>query len=366
MRILHIHPSLKTGGIESMINGLANEMSKNNDVFVCSIFEQNDNNIYWRTLSPKVSKISLGKKNKGFSLSEIIKIYNYIRKGNFDVVNIHGFFHYYFLAVLLLHKKTRFFYTVHSDAKMENTPWEWRIFKLKKMSFSKGWIRPITISNESQKSFETLYQCRSHLIPNGIPIPQVNHTQKKIINKFRFSPSTKILINIGRIDTPKNQIVLCDSVQYLVNKGYDIVLLIAGPIAKNDIFEEIKKRLNNRIIYLGEIHNAPDFFSECDAFVMPSIWEGLPITLLEAMSVGCIPICSPVGGIPNVVLDEKNGFLSESASFEDFTRTLKRYLSASESIIHEIKYNAYHDFVEKYTIQTTVAEYIQYYSNHQS
>lgn len=48
--------------------------------------------------------------------------------------------------------------------------------------------------------------------------------------------------------------------------------------------------------------------AHCDAMCLPSIWEGLPVTLLEALSVGCIPICSNVGGIPDVIESGMNGF----------------------------------------------------------
>ena len=102
MNILHIHPSLKCGGIESIINGLANQMSNIHKVTVCSIFEPNIDDQFWTTLSQSIQKFSLGKKKQGFSIKEVINIYKFIKEGDFDVVHIHGFFHYYFLAVLLL------------------------------------------------------------------------------------------------------------------------------------------------------------------------------------------------------------------------------------------------------------------------
>lgn len=53
-------------------------------------------------------------------------------KGNYDVVNMHGYLYYYLIAICLLHNKTRFFYTVHSDARMENGRWDRKLFKLKR------------------------------------------------------------------------------------------------------------------------------------------------------------------------------------------------------------------------------------------
>ena len=124
MKILHIHTSFSCGGIEAFISDLANEMVKTDDVSVCSILRPKMNDIFWSRFSPKIIKFSLDKLKPGFSISEIFKIYSLINKEKYNVVNLHGYFYYYALAILLLHKKVNFFYTVHSDAKMENEGWD--------------------------------------------------------------------------------------------------------------------------------------------------------------------------------------------------------------------------------------------------
>ena len=60
MKILHIHPAMRGGGIEAMICGLANEMAKAQDVTVCSIFKPLADDVFWNKLSPSVHKIHLG------------------------------------------------------------------------------------------------------------------------------------------------------------------------------------------------------------------------------------------------------------------------------------------------------------------
>ena len=67
MKILHIHPSMAGGGIESMICALANEMAKTEDVTVCSIFVPASTDVFWNKLSPSVKKVTLGKTSSGVS-----------------------------------------------------------------------------------------------------------------------------------------------------------------------------------------------------------------------------------------------------------------------------------------------------------
>lgn len=360
MRILHIHPSMKGGGIEAMICGLANEMVKTEDVSVCSIFTPNKDDVFWNKFSDKVNKISLGKSKAGFSLSEIFKIYKFLRKGRFDVVNLHGFFYYYAFSILLLHNRTKFFYTVHSDAVMENSGWDKRLLQLKKLFFKLGWIHPITISAASKTSFHRLYNIDSQLICNGIAAPDIVYEDR--LKDLRPSPTTKMFIHAGRIFKEKNQLVLCKVFRNLIDKGYDVALVIAGSKQNIKIYNSIEPYFCDRIIYLGERTDIPQLMYNCDAMCLPSLWEGLPVTLLESLSVGCIPICSAVGGIPNVVTDGINGFLSDSSREQDYFNAIIRFLEQSPSTILEMKSACVRTF-EKYDIVNAANEYLKYYKN---
>lgn len=358
MNILHIHPSMHGGGIESMICGLANAMAERAEVSVCSIFQPKESDVFWHKLSPKVKRVTLGKSKLGFSIGEVFKILRLIWTGQYEVVNLHGFFYYYALTVLLLHHRVKFFYTIHSDAVKENSSWDRRFFLFKKFCFRKGWVRPITISDASKESFERLYQCGSLLIYNGVPRPQIGTTD--LVSCFRPSAKAKLFIHAGRIDTPKNQVVLCKVFSRLIDEGEDVVLLIAGSKQKQGIYDQLEPYFCDRIRYLGERSDIPQLMAQCDAMCLPSIWEGLPVTLLEALSVGCIPICSPVGGIPNVIEHGQNGLLSKSPSEEDYYQTMRSFLSlASESVV-EMKEACIRSFTP-YDIAHTAASYLETY-----
>lgn len=361
MKILHIHPSMGTGGIEAMINALANQMSAENKVSVCSIFEPMDDWFFYNQLNPSISKHTLHKKKPGFSIKEILKVYSFIKKGKYDIVNIHGFFVYYILAVYLLHNKIKFFYTFHSDAAKESSKWDKRLIFLKKIALKRKWIIPITISPQSQESYRAIYHTDSILIPNGIHAPEIKWTVKNEISRLKPSDDTKIFIHVGRIDTPKNQIELCKIFKKLISDGEDIMLIIAGPIAKQDIYDELRLFFSERILYIGSIDNAREWMACCYAFVLPSIWEGLPVTLLEAMSVGCIPVCTPVGGIPSVIENGVNGFLSKTASTEDFIKSLNDVINLPSDAYKNIRQSAIKRFNSTYSIEIACTKYIDAY-----
>lgn len=359
MKILQIHTKLVSGGIEAIVCGLANEMVKEHNVTVCTIFQPKEDDVFYARLSPEVKKITIGKREFGFSLKEIFNISKLIGSGKYDVVHIHGCFQYYALAALLHHSKTKIFYTIHSDAKMENQTWDQRLFRFKRFCFKHRWIRPVTISPNSQQSFTDLYGCESALVRNGITSPVFNKSLG-VIEQYRKTPDTLMFIHPGRVSEAKNQVVLCQAFDQLIKDGHDIVLLIAGMAEDKRIFAHLEPYFQERLVYLGERRDVPQLMSECDAFCLPSIWEGLPVTLLEALSVGCIPICSPVGGIVNVVEDGVSGLLSKSSSLEDYISAIQRFIYMNEQDREIMKKHCLSTFKE-YTIETTASNYINEY-----
>lgn len=361
MKILHIHTKMVSGGIEAIVCNLVNEMSKTDDVTLCTIFQPTEDDVFYRKLDEKVKKITIGKKHFGFSIKEIWKIYRVISQGHYDVVHIHGCFQYYFLAIALLHSKVKFIYTIHSDARKENQVWDWRLFKLKKYMFAHRWMWPVTISEASQQSFEELYHCNSHLIFNGIAKNKTEISNNNVIDRLRKSKDTKVFIHAGRISKPKNQLVLCRVFKQLVANGKDVVLVIAGSPEEKAIYESIKSYFSDRIIYLGERNDIAELMSHADAFCLPSLWEGLPVTLLEALSVGCIPICSPVGGIVNVIESGKNGLLSKDSSESEYLKTVNTFLNMADDEQTLMKESALKSF-EKYDIKNCAYQYLKVYS----
>ena len=113
---------------------------------------------------------------------------------------------------------------------------------------------------------------------------------------------------------------------------------------------------------MGEIWDIPDVMNQCDGFCLPSIWEGLPIALLEAISVGCVPICSPVGGIVDVLINDFNGFLSNSSDENDYYNSMISYLECPEETIKAIKNNAKKTFAN-FEISMSAKRYEELYFN---
>ena len=95
----------------------------------------------------------------------------------------------------------------------------------------------------------------------------------------------------------KNQKVLIKAFNRLSVKNKSVVLLIIGDNYDSHLGSELQQISNESIIFLGQKHNIADYYLNSDAFCLTSTNEGMPITLIEALACGCVPICTPVGGI---------------------------------------------------------------------
>lgn len=121
---------------------------------------------------------------------------------------------------------------------------------------------------------------------------------------------------VGRLSPVKGIEYLLKAVSLLVHeqgiRSIQGVIIGGGPL--QNTLEELTCELGitGHIRFLGERHDVQSLLGLLDVFVMPSLHEGIPVALLEAMRAGCPVIASAVGGIPEVIRDGKEGMLVPS------------------------------------------------------
>ena len=107
---------------------------------------------------------------------------------------------------------------------------------------------------------------------------------------------------------------------------------------------------------MGKANNVGDYLLNADAFLMPSLYEGLPISLLEAMSVGLVPICTPVGGLLDII-KPGTGYLSKDLSTENYVAAIKKFLNLEGSELQSLKQNIKTVFQNEYSMESCAKKY---------
>ena len=146
------------------------------------------------------------------------------------------------------------------------------------------------------------------------------------------------------------------AIDNLNRQGYAIESAIIGSKADSKIVNYIEA-LRSRYVHLLDTRTNPrDYMKAADAFCLSSIYEGMPITLIECFSVGAIPICSPVGGFVNMIEDGKNGILATGTSQDEIEAAILRFLNLTGEEQAEMKRNSLASFA-KYDITVCAKNY---------
>ena len=361
MKILQIIPSMHGGGAEKFVIDLSNEFSKNDEVIICSLYNIKEDMFMLNMLSSKIKIITLNKK-PGLDLHLFVRLYKIIKEEQPDVINTHLRALLYSILPIVF-TNIPFFHTVHNMAENETGQINRKIYKLLFKFFN---VKPISISNKVLESVHKIYGKEySIMIENGVQQPRITNKNKSVkdeINLYKMNSKTKVFLSIGRITEQKNHKMLVQVFSNLINNGENIILLIIGQdTSKKKFFEkELKLLIKDKIFLLGMKENIADYLYYSDAFCLSSLYEGLPITLLESLAMGIIPICTPAGGIPDVI-DNQVGLISNDFSLLNYKHEVEKFLKMKEEKISYMKKEGISLYLSKYCIETTAINYKKIY-----
>ncbi|MFQ5804222.1 MAG: glycosyltransferase [Candidatus Methylomirabilales bacterium] len=154
---------------------------------------------------------------------------------------------------------------------------------------------------------------RIHVVANGVPVgeqpsPRGVATLRK---KLCLDQHTQVLGTVGRLHSKKGHKYLIDAVGPVIRRFPHAVFLAVGAGGLRDELESQARRLGvaSHLRFLGHRDDVRDFLALCDLFVLPSLSEGMPLSLLEAMAAGVPAVATRIAGITDVVEDGKTGLL---------------------------------------------------------
>lgn len=361
-KIVQVVPALGYGGAQVFCTQLCNQLADylGYQVTLISLYDYNaEKHLPLSMLSEKIKFITLGKKH-GIDVSMFKKVHQTLKDIQPDVVHTHLHAGYYcFYAYYKLKYPFKKIHTLHNLAK-EDAPLHGRM--MYRYFFKRNIIKPVTISEEVFSSAVKEYgNCIKTLIHNGSnPVKATtafNETKEKI-NALKKNASTKILLNVARISRQKNQQLLIDCMRIFEQQNINAVALILGnftPENKN-VYEELTSAKPGNVHFLGKVNNVSDYLLNADAFVLCSLYEGLPISLLEALSAGAIPVCTPVGGIKSILTNDI-GFLSGDVTVDAYLKTLEIFFNTDNVTLIRIKEKGKRLYEKQYSMKSCAAKY---------
>jgi glycosyltransferase involved in cell wall biosynthesis len=352
------------GGAEIFCVALCNELSEMGvDVLLAVFFadqraaEQNVG------LDDRVRVFGLGKA-PGLDVGLVLRVARLLKSERPDVVNTHLRALYYVLPGAAFLGDT-YFHTIHNLADKEEP--SSLIRKIKRACFQRGWIRAITISKSVDDSFVALYgNAPRYFLENGALMPAKSEAfgeVKDLIDGLRCSPATLVFVSVGTIKPQKNQILLVDAFSDLYRSGADVVLLLIGgePGSGSGLMQHLESAKAPNTVLLGSRSNVGDYLRLADAFCLSSLYEGMPIALLEALSLGVVPICTPVGGMSDVLTENGIGYLSRDLTTKSYVQTLREFCALDFGDRRAMSGKCQAVFRKRYGMRAVATRYLEAY-----
>ena len=310
--VLHIIKSLGRGGAEMLLPETLNKHDKERYQFHYIYF------IPWKfqmveALEKEGGQVTcLSAKNNIRILLKARQIASYVRKHGIELIHCH--LPWAGIVGRLVGKMTGVpvVYTEHNK-------WE-RYHKLtyylNKLSFPSQ-EKVIAVSQDVANSIKKHYHKSKpdvRVVSNGINTEKysVVHEMSRDIRKELNIPGHSIVVGITCVFRKQKRLdIWLDIASELHKKHPDTFFIIVGDgVLKKEIHEKARDlKMETCLHFAGLQSETRPYLHAMDIFMMTSGFEGLPIALLEAMSMGCTPACTAAGGIPELVKDNQNGLL---------------------------------------------------------
>lgn len=233
------------------------------------------------------------------------------------------------------------------------------------------------ISKQKKKLYHLLSFLLSNWVNLYLPINRVN--EKELIESSKINAKKiKVVHNgvrsleIREKSKPYNKKKIAMIANFEYGKGHDIAVKALSLLVKKDkgynitfignenssiaVAEEIKDlvtklNINKNVNFLGFVENINEVLKDIDIIILPSYSEGTPNCLLEAMASKRIVIASEVGGIPEFIIDGKNGFLHKNKDYRTLAKKIILLNMLTNQEIITIAENGYSTWKNEYTIE---------------
>ena len=197
-------------------------------------------------------------------------------------------------------------------------PYKTKLFIILEKLASRITDRIVTLTNREKKDhllFKIAQEDKFSVICSGIElniIKESSSDEKQNLKKELGIPKNSLIVGTaGRLVPVKGPEFLIKASKYIISKYPDTYFIFAGdgPLEQDLKKKTLEMGISENIIFLGWSDNLAKIISIYDIFVLPSLNEGMGRVLVEAMTLGKSIVASNIGGIPDLVIHEKNGFL---------------------------------------------------------
>ncbi|MFZ1289725.1 MAG: glycosyltransferase family 4 protein [Melioribacteraceae bacterium] len=286
------------------------------DITLCVVRKEDQLTSIFKSAGIKIIHLNRSKYDPR-TLLDLIKI---CKNEKIKLIHTHGYGSDNFGRVIA--KILRIPSIIHAHDNNSNYPTHQKIADILLRSYTN---KAIAISNSVKESCIAIRKIDTEkliVLNNGVELekfqPEENVDFQNIKNQFNINSKVKVIGTVARLRKEKGIEYLIESSPFILKKFPNTVFLIAGDGPLREELENKVEKLNvkSNFIFAGFYLDIPSILSIIDIFVAPSINEGLGLGIIEAMSMGKPIVASNVGGIKEILTNNKSGLLVQSENPE--------------------------------------------------
>ena len=349
------------GGSERVVYDIARKLDRERYSVIIITFEDGPVRNIYKDIGITVYIIS---KKKWIDLDFILRLRKVFVMERIDVVNPHHYGPLIYTFIATRNMRTKLIYTEHSRWQLEQLS---LIKKMLNMIMLHRSDALIAISKQIEDYYIRNLRIRSekvHLINNGIDLDIYNKkTNKYLKRSFGLQEHEKVIGIVANLRPEKNHKLLISAFSNVAAIQKDVRLFLIGLdcMGGEAHLFAAKSNASDKIHFLGQREDVPALLSILDLLCLPSKYEGLPLTLLEAMACGVPVIGSDVLGINEVVKHNVNGLLFPPNDEKQLTENLL-YLLNDDSLRNRIAEAGRSFVIRNFSLDEKVKEYEQLFS----
>lgn len=355
-KVMLILTRLNAGGIQKFVIDLAHHLDK--DKFDVSILclKHRSGELFEKKADEYGIPVFYLHKKDGMDLAIISQIYRAIKEFRPDIIHANQrTLTYAILPILLLKIKT-VLYTVHNLAEYDASGIHRHIIQL---AHTLHGVTLVAISDICKKSISEVY---------GIPIDDIPCIYNGVDVDYFTPPSNPVkkdidFLSVGRMSSQKNYPLMLSAYKHVCEKYPSAKLVILGDGDKRHEIEEfcLYNNLKGNVEMPGNVSNVCEYMWRAKVFLMSSDYEGLPITVLEAMATSLPIISTKAGGVPDIVKDRINGRLIDTGDVNSLTAAMIDSIQNKETF-DEYSQNS-RSMSLQYSIEACAEKYMRLYTS---
>jgi len=204
-------------------------------------------------------------------------------------------------------------------------------------------------------------------LPNALPIDdyKLDCDRNDFLSLYDLPSDVTLLLTVGRLTEQKGHRYLLDAMSHIIESRQNMVLFIVGEGMQYEVLQAQANDLgiSDKVYFLGYRNDVPQLLACADIFVLPSIYEGLPRVILEAMASQTFIVASDISGISDVLQSGVNSRLVPAKNSKALANTIQDVVINVESA-KQLEEQAYIDVKANYNIQYLSQQYLDAFQRH--